>query len=138
MSQLDNIDDSVPMSCSQPALPGQLPQPPTYTVQISAPYNNHMTLTDISLEVSKHYRKNFDMQFIFPIQCVDGAVVEIQNRDTNVPANLRLLATARLRYSPNGLSYDRNNGNLSLQVYLNDLSFERKTLNVCVNDPNSI
>ncbi len=132
MSQLDNIDDSVPASCVQPD------QSLTYTVQISAPYNNHMTLTDISLEVSKHYRRNFDMQFVFPIQCVDGAVVEIQNRDTNAPANLRLLATARLRYSSNNLSYDRNNGNLSLHVYLNDLSFERKTLNVSVNDPNSV
>jgi hypothetical protein len=135
---MDNIDDSVPAQCATEFTSTLQESNTSYSVQITAPYNNRMTLSNVALEVSKHYRRNFKLNFVFPLQCIDGAIVEILNADQSIPSSMRLLATVRLRYTPNELTYDKNTGTISLQTYLNDLSFENKILGATVTDPNNI
>jgi hypothetical protein len=118
---VDNIDsEQTPVAAPQPVVP--LPV-------ITRADDTKLNLSQASQKVAEHYKCGLSFKSVFPLQYCDGATVEFIN-DKGI-----VIAAAKLRYG-NNITVDTSSGNMSMGVYLSDLSFARETLNIHVPEPN--
>lgn len=79
--------------------------------------------------IAKHYNRGFDhLKFTPAMQIIDGCVGEFTDVDSKV------VATARMRFR-NRVNIDKNNGHMSLDIELTDLTFTSSFVEMTVTAP---
>lgn len=87
--------------------------------EVPAPELTYHSIQSACRAIASHYNKSFDkIHLVWPMQFVDGAVVDF------VDASNKFIASARLRFG-NKIYVHDTTGGISLDIHLSDLAYGR-------------